>query len=373
MSSETRRRRMAFTLVELLVVIAIIGVLVGLLLPAVQAAREAARRTQCINNLKNLGLALHNYHDSNKHFPPGFELADYFVPTWGWTYYTLPQLEQAGLHDLLARGTNSRNRTLAEVFADAAAKGGLSSPEAIALQTQMPIFRCPSDSTPPLLPAYESSSGGEYPLRPFDTTKPAPPSGTAHEFQPATSNYVGCSGFFYGRLCTPAGLTPGFGCDNSGIFFVGSKISFKDISDGTSNTLLLGERDERCNSGSWIGTASPPDINHRRGYFQVGSTRWGVNEPTPPKSASFRGCDASFSSTHPGGANFAMADASVRFINEDINYDNGEVEHGMPAYNMAAMKASYYPTNWPNENVGVFHRLGSRDEGLVISGNVGNF
>jgi prepilin-type N-terminal cleavage/methylation domain-containing protein/prepilin-type processing-associated H-X9-DG protein len=370
MSSITHRRRLGFTLVELLVVIAIIGVLVGLLLPAVQAAREAARRTQCVNNLKNLGLALHNYHDSKKRFPPGFDLANYFIPTWGWTYYTLPQLEQAGMHDLLARGTNSKNRTLAEVFTDAAAKGGLSSPEAIALQTPLAIFRCPSDSTPPLLPAYESNAGGKYSLRPFDTTTPPPPGGTADEFQPATSNYVGCSGYFYARVCLIknfGGPEP-FGCDNSGIFFIGSKISFKDIPDGTSNTLLLGERDERCNSGSWIGTASPPDINHRRGYFQVGSTRWGVNEPAPPKEANFRGCDASFSSTHPGGANFAMADASVRFISEDINYDNGDVPHGHPVYVKSDMMQSYYPANWPNENVGVFHRLGSRDEGLVIRG-----
>jgi prepilin-type processing-associated H-X9-DG protein len=261
---------------------------------------------------------------------------------------------------------------LAQVFTDAAARGGLSSPEAIALQTPLPIFRCPSDSTPDLLPAWGNDGAGEYRLRPFESDTPTPPGGSAKEFQPATSNYVGCQGFFFARFCQPKGSsflgTPDrFGCDNSGIFFIGSKITFKDIPDGTSNTLLLGERDERCNSASWIGTPSPPDWNHRQGYFLVGSTLWGVNEYAPPKGYSFRGCDASFSSAHPGGANFALADASVRFINEDIDYDDGGVEHGMDSYNSGKMKVNYYPPNWPNAEVGVFHRLGSRDEGLVIN------
>jgi prepilin-type N-terminal cleavage/methylation domain-containing protein/prepilin-type processing-associated H-X9-DG protein len=365
-----RRRARAFTLVELLVVIAIIGVLVALLLPAVQAAREAARRMTCVNNLKNQALALHNYHDANKHFPNGFGLAAFKKPTWGWSFHILPHLEQAALHNQLSQGASGRKRTLLDVFVDAAARGGLSSPEAIALQTPLPIFRCPSDATPDLLPAYDPGlPPPNKDLRPFVTENPAPPGGSADEFQPATSNYVACNGYFYARLCliTNFGGPSPFGCDNSGIFFIDSEVAFKDIADGASNTLLLGERDERCNAASWIGTPSPPDINHRQGYFQLGSTRWGVNEPAPEKNASFRGCDASFSSVHPGGANFALADASVRFINEDIDYDPGGVSHGMPDYNKPAMMESYYPANWPNEEVGVFHRLGSRDEGLIVT------
>src|ERR1700704_1172169 len=119
-STEKVRFRRGFTLVELLVVIAIIGILVALLLPAVQSAREAARRTQCTNNLKNLAIGLHNYHDTYKAFPPGFDFGDWWVATWGWSYHTLPFIEERALHDQLAVGASGSKRTLADVFKDSA-------------------------------------------------------------------------------------------------------------------------------------------------------------------------------------------------------------------------------------------------------------
>jgi prepilin-type N-terminal cleavage/methylation domain-containing protein/prepilin-type processing-associated H-X9-DG protein len=360
-----RAKPLGFTLVELLVVIAIIGILVALLLPAIQAAREAARRSQCTNNLKNLALGLHSYHDTYKHFPVGFEFDSWGVPVWGWAYHTLPYLEERPLYDLLATSSTKSKRSLADVFRDAAKNGGLGSREAVALQAPLAVFRCPSDTTPELLPNFDGGSSSGYRLRPFDSTVPPPPGGTAEAFQPATSNYLGCAGYFYARICIPG---THFGCENSGVFFIDSSVSIKDILDGTSHTLLLGERDERGNAATWIGTVSPPDIDHRRGYFQVATSRWGVNEPAPEKNAPFRGVDAGFSSVHPGGANFAMADASVRFIAEDINYDTGGVPHGKPVFTPTA--AQYWPENWPNENVGLFHRLGSISEGLVA--NEGN-
>jgi prepilin-type processing-associated H-X9-DG protein len=270
----------------------------------------------------------------------------------------LPYIEENALQDQLAHGASGSRRSLAQVFTDAG--GSLSSPEVAALQTPLVLFRCPSDTTPALLPAYS----GAFPLRPFDSTTPPPPGGP-QAFEPATSNYVGSMGFFYARQCVPATK---FSCDNSGIFFIGSDINLGQIIDGTSHTLLLGERDERCNSASWIGTASPPDINHRRGYFQVATTRWGVNEPAPPVAATFRGCDAAFSSTHPGGANFALADASVRFISEQIDYDADGCRHGKPDF--TATPNESWPNEWPEcdtNGLGVFHRLGSRNEGLPIS------
>jgi prepilin-type N-terminal cleavage/methylation domain-containing protein/prepilin-type processing-associated H-X9-DG protein len=350
-----------FTLVELLVVIAIIGILVALLLPAIQAAREAARRTQCTNNLRNLAIACHNYHDSYQKFPPGFEFpaSPYWgVPTWGWSYHVLPYLEETALRDQLASGASGSQRTLAQVFTDAG--GDLNSPEVKALQTPLEILRCPTDITPPLLPAYLNT----FALRPFDSTTPAPPGGP-RSFQPATSNYVASSGFFYARQCVPATR---FSCDNSGVFFIGSEIKISHVIDGTSHTLLLGERDERCNSASWIGTPNPPDINHRRGYFQVASSRWGINEPAPPVTATFRGCDSAFSSAHPGGANFAMVDGSVRFIAEEIDYDADGCRHGKPDF--TASPDENWPDEWPTcdtNGLGVFHRLGSRNEGLPIA------
>ncbi|MEM8681662.1 MAG: DUF1559 domain-containing protein, partial [Planctomycetota bacterium] len=212
------KTRSGFTLVELLVVIAIIGILVALLLPAVQAAREAARRTQCTNNLKNLSLGLHNYHGTNQRFPSGFDFGTWGVPTWGWAYHLLPFLEETALHDDLGRGASSSRRSLAEVFRDANANGGLNSAEVVLLQSPLSLFRCPSDSTEPLLPGYDRG----FARRPFDSTSPQPPGGA--DFRPATSNYVGCSGFFYARQCNP---NSGFGCDNSGVFFIGSEVSIK--------------------------------------------------------------------------------------------------------------------------------------------------
>jgi prepilin-type N-terminal cleavage/methylation domain-containing protein/prepilin-type processing-associated H-X9-DG protein len=341
-----------FTLVELLVVIAIIGILVALLLPAVQSAREAARRTQCTNNLKNLAIGLHNYHDSRKAFPPGFDFGDWWVPTWGWSYHTLPFLEEGAMHDQLAVGASGSKRTLADVFKDAG--GNSNAPEIKILQTPITLFRCPSDTTPPLLPS--SDNGILY--RPFDSNQTVPPPAG---FQPATSNYVASQGFFCDRQCDPVSHRY---CDNVGIFFIGSKVSFRQIPDGSSQTLLLGERQEIGDAGTWIGTASPPDINDRRGYFQLATTRWGINEPPPPRTQTIRNIDKGFSSAHPGGANFALADGSVRYISEQINYDAGGVDH---TYKPTPTQS--YPTNWPNENVGLFHRLGARNDGLVVQGD----
>lgn len=149
-------KRQAFTLVELLVVIAIIGILVALLLPAVQAAREAARRSACISNLKNIGLAVLNHHDVHGHFPmnyggafPGESTED--QPAVGWILETLPQLEETNLYDLFRQGGAYKGRFRAEkahlTVANAgiiSTNNGISCPEL--LQSQVPILRCPSDS-----------------------------------------------------------------------------------------------------------------------------------------------------------------------------------------------------------------------------------
>ena len=151
-------------------------------------------------------------------------------------------------------------------------------------------------------------------------------------------------------------------------FFNDSKVSFNKIVDGTSNTFLLGERDDRCNSGTWVGVASAPDVNHKRNYFTTAVTFWVLNQPELDKDYWFRGCEAGFSSSHPGGAFFAFADASVHFITDNIDFDNGNIEHPYRPNNnpFGGGSADPYPANWPNETIGVYQRLGTIDDALVI-------
>lgn len=388
MNRQRRNSVPAFTLVELLVVIAIIGILVALLLPAIQAAREAARRSQCTNNLKNLAIGLHNFHESAKKFPPGMDWPTndptftnpWGQGVWGWSYHLLPYVEESGLYDLLGQqptptpaGRKGR-RTLSQLFKDAGGNAG--HPAIIALQTQLPMFRCPSDETPGLLPAEVSGSTGVTDYRRF-----APVADVPNDFEPATSNYVGSRGFFYDRYCYTSGNKQGNfsvpapgNCDNTGIFFAGSKVAMKHITDGASKTFLLGERDYRCNAAAWIA-ADPAEHDLKRGYFQTAVTYYDLNkpelpqgDPSLPQSAGygFRACEAGFGSPHPGGAHFAMADASVRFINDEIDSNNCLTEpapyHVQPSWRGLPP----YPLSWPNERVGIYQRYGSIADGLVI-------
>jgi prepilin-type processing-associated H-X9-DG protein len=267
----------------------------------------------------------------------------------------LPQIEEEPLRNVLATGKTSTKRTLQQVIIDANSNGGLSSPEVAALQTSIALFRCASDVTPATIPG--DLAAGD---RPFDPN-PAAPSG----FQPATSNYVGNAGFFYARQCLPNKKF----CDGSGVFGYGvERISMKKIVDGTSKTLLIGERSEYGKAASWNGNPKPRDINYRRAGYVVGWTTFGINEPAPdPAVGIFRGAQVSFGSAHPGGANFALADGSTRFITEEINYEEDGCRHGIPDFNPT--DAQPWPAEWPtctNNRLGLFHRLGSRNEDLTI-------
>ena len=301
------RRRPAFTLIELLVVIAIIAVLIGLLLPAVQKVREASARTACSNNLKQWGLAAHNYHGVIGVFPPGINKNTPEVGRrYNWFVALLPYMEQ----DSIYRGytqdvTNSvpaGNGWNNNLFAPGSTM--LGGPNAPIAQT-FKAMACPSDAGMP---------GDQK-----DTTQ-SPPE------QWALISYKGCGG----------GVTYPSGSQTAdGLFFMNHKgFRIEDVTDGSSNTLLFGER----NSFDPIYDSDPVlnDQLHYWGWAYYASNSGDVmNGTSVPMNfslpANFGTLSSgqrsllvnqrrmTFGSGHPGGANFTLADASVRFIRDSIS------------------------------------------------------
>jgi len=312
LSGETcvRRHRFGFTLIELLVVIAIIAILIALLLPAVQQAREAARRTQCKNNLKQLGLAMHNYHDVANQFPPGYVLqgtAGSFG-NWGWATYLLPYIEQGPVYNLLSPGS----LTMANCLADTSAGGRRQ-----ALQTPLAAFRCPSDTAPALNHGPPGAAGAPE---------------TGYQFggvSLATSNYLAVNGSRSLRNDSGSpGANGSIGYAN-GLFFRNSSMGIRNITDGTSNTLLLGERawqvdGTRVYAGVVFGIRSAADaVNENdRGLMMIaGCGLIQINSTVNTTAGTYAEHRRHFSSTHTGGAHFAIADGSVRFISENADHD----------------------------------------------------
>jgi prepilin-type N-terminal cleavage/methylation domain-containing protein len=287
-----RTRQRGFTLVELLVVIAIIGILIALLLPAVQAAREAARRAQCTNNLKQLGLALHNYHDVHKSLPSGVMMqADTYKPTgysdpttsngWSWAALILPYIEQGPLWEAcgIGRGVPIDTR-LKEI------------------QTPVGAFRCPSDVHPPTN------------KRKWTWEKTYSTVSAITNYQPATSNYVAMAG------------TSMSGWTNDGIFNRWSKTRFADVLDGTSNTIALSERAGKVGqiefgAAVWAGT---PLNNSKDTYYDVFAQ---VYRPINWPGTDWDGRHSCISSNHPGGALVVLLDGSTRFLSETIEHTAG--------------------------------------------------
>ena len=271
------RRRIGFTLVELLVVIAIIGVLVGLLLPAVQAAREAARRMSCSNNLKQIGLALHMHHDVHLYLPAGWSGYDTTTgqpyglgtPGWGWAAHILPFIEQANVQENFIHF----NQPVTDPINDAVRL------------LHLPTFRCPSDI-------------GEKQFLNIDVDTGE---GT-YEF--VTANFVGVWGTGDVHICGT--LPEGVQCTSDGAFFHNSKIRFADLKDGLSQTFLAGERSSRLEYSTWVGTVAGIDCARPTARHRA----------VPPNTG---GHTHDFSSEHPSGANFLLGDGSVRLISETID------------------------------------------------------
>jgi prepilin-type processing-associated H-X9-DG protein len=263
------------TLLELLVVIAIIGVLVGLLIPAVQWARNAAIQSECSNNLRQMGLALHQYHTSQQSFPPGVGYrggADPF-PWLGWQARILPYLEQDNLWRLTVRAYTDD-------------KWFQNNPPHVGYATVIPLYGCPADGR---------TSEVAY----------------ARGMPVALTSYLGNEGLDFMRL--------------DGVLFLDSQIRLTDIKDGTSNTLLVGERPASADQvwGWWYGgwgqdhdgsgdvVLGVRELNN--GSFTAASCPPGPYEFSPGRINNQ--CDLfHFWSLHSGGANFLFADASVHFL-----------------------------------------------------------
>ena len=308
--------RSGFTLIELLVVIAIIGVLVGLLLPAVQQAREAARRSACSNNMKQMGLAVHNYADVNpEKFPVGW-VGEYEMGEWhgdegeghGFASRLLPFIEQNNVYKTI----------------DFGAQVGAAS-NASARTTVISTFLCPSDS----YGAGDVFSPGEEGAGSNDEETPdATPGSTQY----SRSNYPGCfgsehmaghdhasaAGWLMSWVGTVAllsgddeGLEPGEG---NGIFFAGgangeNAVSFRDVRDGLSKTIMIGERDSRLGGSVWIGRGD--------GLEAAMSRVIGVGEHVFNSGGEAHFED--FFSSHPGGVSFVFADGHVAFLSDGMS------------------------------------------------------
>jgi len=289
--------RLGFTLVELLVVIAIIGTLVGLLLPAVQQAREAARRSSCGNNLKQIGTGLLNFESARKAFPAGYSL---FLPTtgepcWGWATFILPYMEQADIYNGLAPTT----RKLSDLYVASPAAA-----DQARLQSPIQTYRCPSDKTP-ALNELRSATGASF--------------GSSDRFFLSTSNYVGSAGTAWISAATDTGgLLYGFYDAKAATPGIGPLgVMAKGVTDGLSKTLAVGERGDFNLSAVWAGVGDSNGDNNNVART-LGRPGFGLNY----NSAVVGGPEnqgKGFGSSHPGGAQFTFCDGSVQYISEFIS------------------------------------------------------
>ena len=320
-----------FTLIELLVVIAIIAILIALLLPAVQQAREAARRTQCKNNLKQIGLALHNYHDIHKSFPMGHSAhfsnwrdpsgndrvgyassgttsVNFAKANWSWMAYILPMIDQANTFNTLDVNVRRADEALA-------------TPAGVqVMQTPITGFLCPSDPAPSLT----------------DDFRDVEPSNSETDIPVIISNYVGNnrgqadSRFTRGRMDQ----------FTDGLFYVNSKIRMRDITDGSSNVIAVGERaweyfavsangsQEKVESKAALAlvvratTDSDRSCDHCGYSDALGVAGTGINHKDILDSGGALNSErarSTYSSSHTGGAQFLFADGSVHFLSENLD------------------------------------------------------
>ena len=306
-----KRQNNGFTLVELLVVIAIIGILIGMLLPAVQAIREAARRVECANKMRQMSLGMVNYESAHQNFPPGVRANGLRDRGLNWGCFILPFLEQSTIHDILSEQSNNFNNP---IWADAE-----NGDTAINI---LPIFLCPSDDT------------DERALRRFSS--PTNVVGGDNSTIHARSNYVGILGprlrvglqdvedledISFTQSGPVDDAEERFTLEFPGILFLNSEVTFGQISDGASNTFIIGERDSAeipdsnpRAAGVWCAALNGQTLHQCLGPTSD-EPLFALNSLFPERETR----QIALASQHPGGANFGRADGSVEFVSETIS------------------------------------------------------
>lgn len=335
-SRRERSRHAAFTLVELLVVIAIIGVLVALLLPAVQAAREAARRMQCSNHLKQFGLAAHNHVTAYNHLPAGGwgwgYVGDPDRPkNWqqpgGWLYNVLPYIEQGALHDMPKGITDSTARLLASTNM---------------AKVPLATFHCPSRRAAKLYPDVTSASWDPINANQLDMVSRSDYAGAGgdSEVNPSSAGTFGVQGpSSYAVGDANSGVFEKLKGLATGIYFPGSALELNEITDGTTNTLIYAEK--YLNPNLYTTGTDSGDNEFAMMGDNEDIVRWthATNAAMQPMMdrAGYSSSKA-FGAAHPGGFNGALCDGSVRSFNYSIDRE-------------------------------VLRRLGNRMDGLVVDGS----
>ncbi len=337
--SRLPKLRRAFTLIELLVVIAIIAILIALLLPAVQQAREAARRTQCKNNMKQLGLAMHNYHDVYLMFPllTGWDDHDY-----GWGTRLLPYMDQANLYNQISFTVDDCAKSICGNGNDEwpLSNGGVPRPGVEG--TVLAVFKCPTSTLPDKSTAQGNGSVA---------------GAGKSDYKACVGNDDATDGIF--NKPSDAQATAG------GPSGVTAATRIRDVTDGTSNTFALGEG-AAYNAidvdPTLVAPWGPASGGQNDRDFPIWAGSAGQDEQVAAKTdmrspLNARADDDSFFSFHTGGAHFTFADGSVHFISENIDFRFGCTPNSAPVC----------PTPTPPKSEwGTYQRLGGRNDGQVL-------
>lgn len=333
LNSSAVRRRRGFTLVELLVVIAIIGILIALLLPAVQAAREAARRSQCTNNLKQMGIALQNYHDIHKVFPPakvgsgkqnGGWSPNFVVTNVTGFLLLLPQLEQQTLYQKYDFNYPS---CLTNGYGKMFSNGTASSTNTVnqpIVSTPLPVYTCASDNNPAALRMNPNPNLGNV-------------TGDYDYNNAAQSNYLFATGAYTDGNASWDSYTTSV--NDLGAFGADGAAKLSDVKDGSSNTIAIGESRQgnggksSTNYGPYWAAGShtccygrtprsnTPSLTTINGITTTSDIAYGsINFDHTSTMAGAQQYAWQFGSYHPAGANFVMCDGSTRFFSDAIDY-----------------------------------------------------